>query len=145
MLNLWNAERPNSPQKPTSRRMPRPPAEPAGSARDGRRHAACRSLRQNPSFLAASGAPPVRSRVGAACSLTSDPLARPTTSRPPEKIARFSFSRSNTARSDCVSRTGWWSESLRGATPRIVLSSNRSSREASREPTPTTVCQPSFR
>jgi hypothetical protein len=33
---------PNSPQKPTSRRMPRPPAEPARVARDGRRHAACR-------------------------------------------------------------------------------------------------------
>ncbi len=54
---------PNSPQKPTSRRMPRPPAEPARAARDGRRHAACRSLRQNFSFLAASGAPLVRSRV----------------------------------------------------------------------------------
>ena len=38
--------------------MPRPPAEPARSARDGRRHAACVSLRQNLSFLAASGAPP---------------------------------------------------------------------------------------
>ncbi len=57
--------------------MPRPPAEPACSARDGRRHAACRSLRQNLSFLAASGAPLVRSRVNAACSLTSDPLGRP--------------------------------------------------------------------
>jgi len=51
--------------------MPRPPAEPARSARDGRRHAACRSLRQNLSFLAPSGAPLVRSRVCAACSLTS--------------------------------------------------------------------------
>jgi hypothetical protein len=57
------AWRPNSPQKPTSRRIPRPPAEPARAARDGRRHAACRSLRQNLSFLAASGAPLVRSRV----------------------------------------------------------------------------------
>src|SRR6185369_12590400 len=59
--------------------MPRPPAEPARAAQDGRRHAACNSLRQNLSFLAASGAPPVRSRVGAACSLTSDPLGRPHT------------------------------------------------------------------
>src|SRR6185369_12551118 len=66
--------RPNSPQKPTSRRMPRPPAEPARSARDGRRHAACRSRSQKLSFLAASGAPLVRSRVCAACSLASDPL-----------------------------------------------------------------------
>jgi hypothetical protein len=57
--------------------MPRPPAEPARSARDGRRHAACRSLSQNLSFLAASGAPLVRSRVSAACSLTSGPLGRP--------------------------------------------------------------------
>ena len=70
----WRQQQPNSPQKPTSRRMPRPPAEPARSVRDGRRHAACRSLRQNLSFLAASGAPLVRSRVYAACSLTSDPL-----------------------------------------------------------------------
>jgi len=54
--------------------MPRPPAGPARAARDGRRHAACRALRQNLSFLAASGAPPVRSPVNAACSLTSDPL-----------------------------------------------------------------------
>src|SRR5690242_20005000 len=57
--------------------MPRPPAEPARSARDGRRYAACNSLRQNLSFLAASGAPLVRSRGSAACSLTSDPLGRP--------------------------------------------------------------------
>ena len=62
--------------------MPRPPAEPARSARDGRRHAACRSLRQHLSFLAASGAPLVRSHVCAACSLTSDPLARPRSSQP---------------------------------------------------------------
>jgi len=54
--------------------MPRPPAEPARAARDGRRHAACRSLRQNLSFLAASGAPLVRSHVNAACSLASGPL-----------------------------------------------------------------------
>jgi len=51
--------------------MPRPPAEPARAARDGRRHAACSSLQQNLSFVAASGAPLVRSRVSAACSLTS--------------------------------------------------------------------------
>jgi len=55
--------------------MPRRPADPARSPRDGRRHAACRPLRQNLSFLAASGAPPVRSRVCAACSLASTPLA----------------------------------------------------------------------
>jgi hypothetical protein len=67
---------PNSPQKPTGRRMPRPPAEPARSARDGRRHAACRSLSQNRSFLAASGAPLVRSHVNAAYSFVSDPLGR---------------------------------------------------------------------
>ena len=46
--------------------MPRPPAEPARAARDGRRHAACRSLLQNPSSVAASGAPPVRSSGGCA-------------------------------------------------------------------------------
>ena len=53
----------NSTQKLTSRRMPRPPAEPARAARDGRRHAACRSLLQSFSSVAASGAPPVHSRV----------------------------------------------------------------------------------
>ncbi len=68
---------PNSTQKPTSRRMPRPPAEPARSARDGRRHAACRTLNVNCLCIAASGAPPVRSRLYAACSLTFDPLGRP--------------------------------------------------------------------
>src|ERR1043165_1228246 len=71
---MHESRRPNSPQKPTSRRPPPPPAEPARSARDGRRHAACNSLRQNLSFLAASGAPLVRSHVNAACSLASDPL-----------------------------------------------------------------------
>ena len=68
--------------------MPRPPAEPARAARDGRRHAACRSLRQNLSFLAASGAPPVRSRVDAACSLTSDPLGGHRYLRPHVSTAR---------------------------------------------------------
>jgi hypothetical protein len=43
-------------------------------ARDGRRHAACRCSTSNPSCIAASGAPPVHSRVNAACSLTSNPL-----------------------------------------------------------------------
>jgi len=57
--------------------MPRPPAEPARSARDGRRHAACSSLLQNLSSVAASGAPPVRSRACAACSLASAPLGVP--------------------------------------------------------------------
>ncbi len=70
------ARRPNSPQKPTSRRMPRPPAEPARAARDGRRHAACSSLPRYVTLVAASGAPLVRSRGSAACSLTSDPLGR---------------------------------------------------------------------
>jgi len=41
--------------------MPRPPAEPACSARDGRRHAACRLLPPVAPLVAASGAPPVRS------------------------------------------------------------------------------------
>jgi len=69
--------RANSPQKPTSRRMPRPPAEPAGSARDGRRHAACR---RSTSTSCASRQAARRSSARvcrAACSLTSDPLARP--------------------------------------------------------------------
>ncbi len=57
--------------------MPRPPAEPARSARDGRRHAACSRSNVNCMCIAASGAPLVRSHGCAACSLTSDPLGRP--------------------------------------------------------------------
>jgi hypothetical protein len=72
------------PRRRTTRRrsrqaaeMPRPPAEPARAARDGRRHAACRRSTSNPSCIVASGAPPVHSRVNAACSLTSNPLGAP--------------------------------------------------------------------
>jgi len=56
--------------------MPLPPAEPARAAPDGRRHAACRSLLQNLSLIAASGAPPVPLARDAACSLTSSSLGR---------------------------------------------------------------------
>ncbi len=84
--------------KLTSRRIPRPAAEPPRVSQDARRHAACRSLLPRPSLRAASGAPQRRMQVNAARSLARNPLARPGRRRGPTCYAgsRHSLSRRST-------------------------------------------------